>query len=125
MRCSRRQENKVQEVSEISRNIKALAKELDVPIILVSQLSRAVEAREDKRPILSDLRESGGLEQDADMVWMLYRGDYQQGTNSRNPADTEVLVRKHRNGSTGVAHLMFFKHFTRFNSMSKRGEAIP
>jgi replicative DNA helicase len=89
--------NRVQEVSEISRGIKLLARELDVPIIALSQLSRNVESRTDKKPVLSDLRESGGIEQDADIVMMLYREDYYDEF-TENKGITSVLIRKNRNG---------------------------
>ncbi|MDO4935294.1 MAG: replicative DNA helicase [Phascolarctobacterium sp.] len=109
------------EVSEISRSLKALAKELKIPIIALSQLSRAVESRTSKRPMLSDLRESGSLEQDADIVAFLYRDDY-YNPECEHPGVTELIIAKHRNGSTGVVNLYFEKNFTRFRDMSKRPE---
>jgi replicative DNA helicase len=103
-----RTENRVQEVSYISRMLKALARELDVPLLSLSQLSRAVEQRSDKRPVLSDLRESGSLEQDADVVMFIYREElYQPETEKQHIAD--IIIAKHRNGPTGVIQL-FFRH---------------
>lgn len=89
--------NRVQEVSDISRGLKALARELDVPVVALSQLSRALEARPDKRPVMSDLRESGSIEQDADIIMMLYRDDY-YNEFSEKPGTTDILIRKNRNG---------------------------
>ena len=108
-------ENRTQEVSEISRGLKALAKELHCPVIALSQLSRAVESRPDKRPLLSDLRESGSIEQDADVVIFLYREDYYNKEESNNLM--EVLVRKHRNGPTGDAKVLARLQFSRFETL--------
>ena len=105
--------NRVQEISEISRGIKLLARELDVPIIALSQLSRNVESRPDKRPVLSDLRESGGIEQDADIVMMLYREDYYDEF-TENKGITSVLIRKNRNGPIGQVDMKFEKKHMRF-----------
>ncbi len=105
--------NRVQEVSEISRGIKSLARELDVPIIALSQLSRAVESRPDKRPVLSDLRESGSIEQDADIVMMLYREEYYDEFTEKKWV-TEVFIRKNRNGPTGGIELFFQKEKQKF-----------
>lgn len=110
---SKRYENRHQEVSEISRSLKALAKELNVPILALSQLSRAVDGRVDKRPILSDLRESGAIEQDADLIMFLYR-DIVYDKNSPTPTKTELIVGKQRNGPTGTVFLDFLKELTRF-----------
>jgi replicative DNA helicase len=108
-----RTENRVQEVSYISRNLKALARELDVPVLAAAQLSRAVEQRTDKRPVLSDLRESGSLEQDADVVMFIYRPDqYEKDTEKQNVA--EIIVAKHRNGPTGSVELVFMSHLAKF-----------
>ena len=110
-----------QEVSEISRSLKALARELNVPIIALSQLSRSVESRQVKRPMLSDLRESGSLEQDADIVMFLYREDY-YNPETENKNITELIVAKHRNGPVGTVNLFFHKQFTKFVSLAKREE---
>ncbi len=114
-------ENRQQEISEISRNLKLIARELDVPLIALSQLSRSVESRPDKRPILSDLRESGSLEQDADIVSFLYRDKYYD-ENSEKGDITEVIIRKHRNGSLKTVELMFQGELTRFRDVSYRSE---
>lgn len=105
--------NRVQEISEISRSLKQLARELHVPIMALSQLSRAVEQRPDKRPQLSDLRESGAIEQDADVVMMMYRDDYYEEDSDR-PGMTDIFIRKHRHGMIGRAELMFRKEQMRF-----------
>ena len=106
-------ENRQQEVSEISRNLKLIAREFNVPLIALSQLSRGVESRPDKRPVLSDLRESGSLEQDADIVIFLYRDKYYD-ENSEMGDEAEVLIRKHRNGAVGTVRLLFKGELTRF-----------
>jgi replicative DNA helicase len=95
-------ENRVQEVSQISRALKVLARELEVPILAMSQLSRAVEQRQDKRPLLSDLRESGSLEQDSDLVFFVYRDEYYLGEESEQQGIAEIILAKHRNGPTGM-----------------------
>lgn len=111
-----RNENRQQEISYISRSLKSLARELNVPVIALSQLSRAVEARSDKRPMLSDLRESGSIEQDADVVLFIYREDYYiEDTDRQNIAD--VLIAKHRHGSTGTISLFFRKELTQFRDL--------
>ena len=107
-----------QEVSEISRSLKALARELDVPVLALSQLSRSVEARQIKRPMLSDLRESGSLEQDADIVAFLYREDYYNPETENK--HTELIIAKHRNGPVDTVNLFFHKQFTKFVGFSKR-----
>ncbi|MEE4289882.1 MAG: DnaB-like helicase C-terminal domain-containing protein, partial [Erythrobacter sp.] len=138
----RANDNRVNEISEISRGLKTLAKELSVPVIALSQLSRAVEQREDKRPMLSDLRESGSIEQDADMVWFIYRADYyheairpdmpnQDGTSSAEVEEkyrqweekflelknkATLIVAKQRHGSTGNVPLHFQSEITKFSS---------
>jgi len=138
----RAQDNRVNEISEISRGLKTLAKELQVPVIALSQLSRAVEQREDKRPMLSDLRESGSIEQDADMVWFVYREDYYaMATEPKEPSDTdppdvhtkwqawrermeqitglsELIVAKQRHGATGKVRLRFEARITRFSDLA-------
>ena len=110
-----------QEVSEISRSLKALARELDVPVIALSQLSRSVEARQVKRPMLSGLRESGSLEQDADIVAFLYREDY-YNPETENKNITELIIAKHRNGPVDTVNLFFHKQYTKFVGLSKRKE---
>ncbi len=107
-------ESRQQEISEISRSLKILAKELDVPVIALSQLSRAVEQRSDKRPMLSDLRESGTIEQDADIVMFLYRDDYYTKEKSQEPNVAECIVAKHRSGSTGTFKLGWKGQYTKF-----------
>ena len=113
MRSSARSENRVQEIANISRSLKALARELKVPVIAISQLSRAVESRPDKHPQLSDLRESGSLEQDADVVMFLYREDAYDKQTER-PNIIEVIIAKHRNGPTGMVELHFNRAQSRF-----------
>ncbi len=113
---SGRNENRQQEISYISRSLKTLARELNVPVIALSQLSRAVESRSDKRPMLSDLRESGSIEQDADVVLFIYREDYYiEDTDRQNIAD--ILVTKHRHGATGTVSLYFRKELTQFRDL--------
>ncbi len=107
-------ENRVQEVSQISRNLKVLARDLDVPILALSQLSRAVEQRHDKRPILSDLRESGSIEQDADLVLFVYRDEYYNGEESESQGVAELILAKHRNGPTDSVKLSFLRRFAKF-----------
>ena len=114
-----RNENRVQEVSYISRNLKVLARELNVPVLAAAQLSRAVEQRTDKRPVLSDLRESGSIEQDADIVMFIYRPDqYEKDTAKNNVA--EIIVAKHRNGPTGSVELIFLNHLAKFVDAASR-----
>ncbi|KUK08567.1 MAG: Replicative DNA helicase [Caldanaerobacter subterraneus] len=113
-----RAENRQQEISEISRSLKSLARELNVPVITLSQLSRAPETRSDHRPVLSDLRESGAIEQDADIVMFLYRDDYyHKDSEKKNIA--EVIIAKHRNGPTGVVELLWLAQYTKFVSLDK------
>ncbi len=117
MRGAGRPESRQQEISQISRSLKLLAKELNLPVIAVSQLSRAVEARQDKRPMLSDLRESGSIEQDADLVVLLMREEYYHPTEE-NRGIAEVIVAKQRNGQTGTIKMTFIKEYTRFEDMA-------
>ena len=113
-----RNESRQQEISEISRSLKIMAKEINVPVIALSQLSRAPEARSDHRPMLSDLRESGAIEQDADIVMFLYRDDYYNpDTEKQNIA--EVIIAKHRNGSTGTVELRWFGEYTKFANLKR------
>lgn len=114
--------NRVQEISEISRSLKNLARELNIPVIALSQLSRAVEARPDKRPLLSDLRESGSIEQDADVVIFLYRDEYYHKDSERKGI-TELLIRKHRNGPIGDIELVFIPEQTRFRTLERKHAA--
>ncbi len=111
-------ENRVQEVSQISRSLKVLARDLDVPILALSQLSRAVEQRHDKRPILSDLRESGSLEQDADLVLFIYRDEYYNPDTTDQQGLAEIHLAKHRNGPTGPVKLSFLKRFAKFADLA-------
>ena len=111
-------ENRQQEVSDISRSLKLLARELDVPVVALSQLSRKVEERTDKRPMLSDLRESGAIEQDADVVMFLYREDYYK-KDTENTNVTEVIIAKQRNGPIGTVNLLWFPEYMQFKSVAK------
>jgi replicative DNA helicase len=111
-------DNRVQELSKITRSLKGLARELSVPIIALSQLSRSVEARTNKRPMLSDLRESGSIEQDADLVIMLYREEY-YAPDTPDRGIAEVIIAKHRNGPTGTVKLLFDPQFTKFKNLAK------
>lgn len=115
-RPSRNGDNRQQEISEISRSLKALARELDVPVIALSQLSRSVESRQVKKPMLSDLRESGSLEQDADIVMFLYREDYYD-KDTENKNITEIIIAKHRNGPVDSIQLFFQKEYTKFRDL--------
>jgi replicative DNA helicase len=124
MSSPRRVENRQQEVSEMSRSLKLLAKELDVPVIAVAQLNRGPEQRTDKKPLLSDLRESGSIEQDADMVILLHREDAYERESPR-AGEADFIVAKHRNGPTATVTVAFQGHFSRFVDMVAPGLTPP
>jgi replicative DNA helicase len=119
MQAGQRAENRQQEITEISRSLKGLAKDLKVPVLALAQLSRQVEQRQDKRPIMSDLRDSGSIEQDADVVMFIYREEYYK-PDTEKKGITEIIVAKQRNGPTGVVELAFLKEFTRFMNLAKQ-----
>ena len=114
----KRSESRQQEISDISRSLKALARELNVPVVALSQLSRAVEQRPDHRPMLSDLRESGAIEQDADVVMFIYRDDY-YNKDSENKNIAEIIIAKQRNGPIGTINLVWLPNYTKFVNMKK------
>ncbi len=121
IRSYSRSENRQQEISEISRSLKSLAKELTVPVIAISQLSRSPERREDRRPQLADLRESGAIEQDADLVCLLFREEFYNPTEE-NRGKADLIIAKQRNGPVGNVALAFIKEYTRFENLSRREE---
>jgi replicative DNA helicase len=121
MRPDQRVESRVEQVGQMSRGLKILARELGVPVIALSQLSRGVESRTDKRPLLSDLRESGNVEQDADLVMFIYRDEY-YNEDTDAPGEAELIISKHRNGSLGTVHLTFQSEYPRFLSLARAAE---
>lgn len=111
--------NRMQEIGEISRKLKLMARELNVCVVALSQLSRAVESRQDKRPLLSDLRENGQIEQDADLIAFLYREDYYD-RETENKNITEIILAKQRNSAVGVVELAFIKEFSKFVNLDRK-----
>lgn len=124
MQAERTTNNRVQEISEISRGLKGLARELDVPVVAAAQLSRAVEQRQDKRPLLSDLRDSGSIEQDADIVMFIYRDEYYNPDTTERPNIAEVNIAKHRNGPTGTIDLFWHSKLATFRNLQRQEIAL-
>jgi replicative DNA helicase len=120
MQSERMTNNRVQEISEISRALKGLARELDVPVLAAAQLSRAVEQRQDKRPLLSDLRDSGSIEQDADIVMFIYRDEYYNPDTTERPNIAELNIAKHRNGPTGTVDLYWHGKLATFRNLQRQ-----
>ena len=124
MEAEGRSDSRQQEISKISRQLKLMAMDLNCPVMLISQLSRAPEMRNDKRPMLSDLRESGAIEQDADMVMLLYRDDYYHPEDSEKPNICEVHLAKNRNGETGKVDLTWIARYTKFSDRSGEADEV-
>jgi replicative DNA helicase len=128
MRAEDPSANRVEQVGKMSRGLKILARELGIPVIAVSQLSRAVESRPDKRPLLSDLRESGNVEQDADLVMFVFRDEYYNPETTERPGEADVIIAKHRNGPIGTVPLAFQPRYPRFTGVYRdpqRGAGTP
>ncbi len=119
MRAEDPRDGRVEQVGKMSRGLKILARELHIPVIAISQLSRAVESRPDKRPLMSDLRESGNIEQDADMVMFVYRDEYYNPDTTEKPGIAELIIGKHRNGPVGSVELTFLSNYPKFASIAR------
>jgi replicative DNA helicase len=120
MSSDRTNNNRVMEISEISRSLKTLARELDAPVLAAAQLSRAVESRAEKRPVLSDLRDSGSIEQDADIVMFIYRDEYYNPDTTERPNIAEISIAKHRNGPTGTVDLYWHGQLATFRNLQRQ-----
>jgi replicative DNA helicase len=127
MNASGSSENRATEISEISRSLKALAKELDIPIVALSQLNRSLESRQDKKPIMSDLRDSGAIEQDADVIIFIYRDEVYTKEDSQKKGIADIIIAKQRNGPIGDFSLTFLGEYTKFENYlpDSYGEGVP